>query len=218
MVPGSGCAFEQPRCRFRCLDGIEHGWPVSYCAEFGTRALRVTCKPQKAPRLLGDIAEIGQAAALADDVEQIAMLTRGGIGPIAGSASCRSHRRSDGQTSSGPAYYAHRQPASSGPRAGHWKDSGGTPPRHCARGGVPDRTRRSTWPSAMMPEWRRQNKYQSGIFARYRIARRSMIVSSASSPSACVWETWTGDSAASRWDQPRFPQGNRPGIHPSSGL
>lgn len=41
--------------------------------------------------------------------------------------------QSGGRTSSGPACCGHRRSASSGLRAGHWKDSGGTPPRHCAR-------------------------------------------------------------------------------------
>ena len=36
--------------------------------------------------LVGDVLEVDQAAALADDVEQIAMLAGGGVGPFAGRA------------------------------------------------------------------------------------------------------------------------------------
>ena len=38
----------------------------------------------EAPRLVGDVVEIEKAAAFADDVEQIAVLAGGGVGPFAG--------------------------------------------------------------------------------------------------------------------------------------
>ena len=39
---------------------------------------------EEASRLVGDVVEVEKAAALADDVEQIAMLAGGGVGPFAG--------------------------------------------------------------------------------------------------------------------------------------
>ena len=53
------------------------------------RARRIRFRPwqaQESPCLGGDVVEIGQAASLANDVEQIAMLARGGVGPLAGRA------------------------------------------------------------------------------------------------------------------------------------
>ena len=41
---------------------------------------------QKASGFVGDVAEIGEAAGRADDVEQIAVFAGGGIGPFAGRA------------------------------------------------------------------------------------------------------------------------------------
>ena len=41
---------------------------------------------EEAPRLLGDIAKVDEPAALADQVEQIAVFSRGGIGPMPGCA------------------------------------------------------------------------------------------------------------------------------------
>ena len=41
---------------------------------------------QEASRLVGDVVEVDEAAALADDVEQIAMLAGRGVGPFAGGA------------------------------------------------------------------------------------------------------------------------------------
>ena len=41
---------------------------------------------KKSSRLGSDVVEIGQAASLANDVEEIAMLARGGVGPLAGRA------------------------------------------------------------------------------------------------------------------------------------
>jgi hypothetical protein len=35
-------------------------------------------------RLIGDVLEVDQAAAFADDVEQVAMFAGGGVGPFAG--------------------------------------------------------------------------------------------------------------------------------------
>jgi hypothetical protein len=40
---------------------------------------------QKAPRLLGDVAKVDEAAALTDDVEEVAIFGRGRIGPMTGS-------------------------------------------------------------------------------------------------------------------------------------
>ena len=39
---------------------------------------------EEASRLVGDVVEVEKAAAFADDVEQIAMLAGGGVGPFAG--------------------------------------------------------------------------------------------------------------------------------------
>src|SRR5487761_278631 len=41
---------------------------------------------EKAPGFVGDVVEIDKAAALADDVEEIAIFGRGGIGPMPGGA------------------------------------------------------------------------------------------------------------------------------------
>ena len=41
---------------------------------------------QEGARLIGDVLEVDQAAALADDVEEIAMLAGGSVGPFAGGA------------------------------------------------------------------------------------------------------------------------------------
>src|SRR5665213_2985992 len=41
---------------------------------------------EEAPRLLGDIAKLDEPAALADDVEEIAIFSRGGISPVPGCA------------------------------------------------------------------------------------------------------------------------------------
>ena len=46
-------------------------------------------KAQEAPCLLDDIAERGQPTALPDHVEQVAVLRRGGIGPMTGSTGAR---------------------------------------------------------------------------------------------------------------------------------
>ena len=47
-------------------------------------------KAEKAPRLIGNIGEFGEAAAFADDVEQIAMFAGRGVGPFARGALARS--------------------------------------------------------------------------------------------------------------------------------
>ena len=41
---------------------------------------------EEAARLIGDVLEVDQAAAFPDDVEQVAMLAGGGVGPFAGGA------------------------------------------------------------------------------------------------------------------------------------
>ena len=41
---------------------------------------------EKVPGLIGDVAEVDEAAALADHVEQVAMLAGRGVGPFAGGA------------------------------------------------------------------------------------------------------------------------------------
>ena len=57
------------------------------CANgFGLRRGSARGRLEKASRLLGDIAEIDETAALADHVEEIAMFGRGGIGPMPGGA------------------------------------------------------------------------------------------------------------------------------------
>ena len=50
----------------------------------GGEFLFKTRQLQKAPGLLGDLAEVAQAPALADNVEEIAMFPSRGIGPLAG--------------------------------------------------------------------------------------------------------------------------------------
>ncbi|MBL3571581.1 hypothetical protein JMJ94_19145 [Rhodovulum visakhapatnamense] len=50
---------------------------MPYWFRFGVR------QTEKPPRLVGDILEVDQAAALADDIEQISVFGRGGIGPLA---------------------------------------------------------------------------------------------------------------------------------------
>ncbi len=66
------------------LRAIQSGWAIELA--FGA-GLRVRAgQAQEAARLVGDVVEIEKAAALADDVEQIAVLARGGVGPFAGRA------------------------------------------------------------------------------------------------------------------------------------
>ena len=71
---------DQPPRRFRRSGGDGRANGLWGSARFRAR------QPQKAPRLLGDIAEVDETAALADHVEQIAIFGRGGIGPMPGGA------------------------------------------------------------------------------------------------------------------------------------
>jgi hypothetical protein len=71
---------DQPLCCFWRSDG-------DGCAN-GRRGLAgfEPRQAQKAPRFLGDVAKVDEAAALADHVEEIAMFDRGRIGPMTGGA------------------------------------------------------------------------------------------------------------------------------------
>ena len=53
---------------------------------FGLRRGSARGRLEKASRLIGDIAEVDETAALADHVEEIAIFGRGGIGPMPGGA------------------------------------------------------------------------------------------------------------------------------------
>ena len=69
---------EQPPCRLRRSSLRWHSRRLR-------RRLRVRARQaQEAARLVGDVMEIEKAAALADHVEQVAVLARGGVGPFAG--------------------------------------------------------------------------------------------------------------------------------------
>src|SRR5262249_12356146 len=71
---------EEPTRRFRrsCRDRRANGL-------WGRQRLRPR-QTQKASCLIGNVAEVGEAAALTDDVEQVAMFGRAGIGPMPGGA------------------------------------------------------------------------------------------------------------------------------------
>ena len=60
---------------------------------------------EKAPGLIGDIAKVGEAAAFADDIEQIAMIAGRGVGPFAGGALAGFQLRSAGRRESGRVYF-----------------------------------------------------------------------------------------------------------------
>ena len=83
-VPASGCDMaNRPSRRFRRSRAARR------------RALRCRRRfgvgqTQKAARLIGDVAEVDETAALADHIEQIAMFGRGGIGPAPGGAGTES--------------------------------------------------------------------------------------------------------------------------------
>ena len=51
---------------------------------FVLTGLRCRWHREKGPRLVGDILEVDEAAAFSDDVEEIAMLAGGRVGPFAG--------------------------------------------------------------------------------------------------------------------------------------
>ena len=70
---------DQSPCRFRRSHGCTGRCWIDGRDKVDPR------QAQEAPRLLGDIAERGQATALPDHVEQITVLGRGGIGPMTGS-------------------------------------------------------------------------------------------------------------------------------------
>ena len=71
---------EQPPCRFRRSG---RGRVRDRVGASGSARAR---QAEERARLIGDILEVDQAAAFADHVEQIAMLGRGGIGPVPGGA------------------------------------------------------------------------------------------------------------------------------------
>ena len=63
--------------------------PVGASDLDGDARIRVGCRrrtrhAQERTRFIGDIVELVEAATFADDVEQIAMLAAGGVGPFAG--------------------------------------------------------------------------------------------------------------------------------------
>ncbi len=94
-------------------------------------------KRQKPPGFIDDVVETDKAAALADDVKQIAMVARRRIGPSARPRPCQNPVLSAERTSSVPACCAHRRRANIGLRGGHWRDSGGTPLAPRAQDGRP---------------------------------------------------------------------------------
>ena len=69
---------EQPPRRFRRSGLRRHARRLRRWLRVGAR------QAQEAARLVGDVVEVEKAAALADDVEQVAVLARGGVGPFAG--------------------------------------------------------------------------------------------------------------------------------------
>ena len=75
---------EEPPCRLR---RSRLRWAIELAFGAGVRV--GAGQAQEATRLVGDIVEIEKAAAFADDVEQIAVLARGGVGPFAGRAATR---------------------------------------------------------------------------------------------------------------------------------
>ena len=80
-VPAIGCDMANRR-RAASGDPIGAGDRAAF-----RRGLRVGPRQaEEASGLVGDIVEIDKAAAFADDVEQIAMLACGGVGPFAGGA------------------------------------------------------------------------------------------------------------------------------------
>jgi hypothetical protein len=74
---------DQPPCRFRRSRGGAWTRRIAGPDKLGLR------QAQKAPRFLGDIAERGEAATLPDEVKQITVFGRGGIGPMTGSTGAR---------------------------------------------------------------------------------------------------------------------------------
>lgn len=84
---------------------------------------------QKAPCLVGNVLEVDQTEGFTDDIEEVTMLARRGVGPTAGWSS----RARDGQTSIVPSHCERRRRPSicrSGVRS---RGSGGTPPRNYGR-------------------------------------------------------------------------------------
>ena len=70
---------EQSSCRLRRSDrGSRRSRSMPIRFRLGMR------QAEERTRLIGDVLEVDQAAAFADDVEQIAMLAGGGVGPFAG--------------------------------------------------------------------------------------------------------------------------------------
>ena len=73
------------------------------------------------------------------------MLAGGGVGPLAGGALAVVRAAQADEQAAAPACWRHRRPASSDPPDGRWRDSDGTPPRRCARGGGPGPRRATAW-------------------------------------------------------------------------
>ena len=128
----TACGFGRSARRRR---GLVPGRPP----KVGTR------QAEEGSRLVESVAQAIEAAIARDQVEKITMFAGGGVGPFAGGALAAVRPAGAEQTGCAPACWQRRRPASSGPRDGRWRDSGGTPPRHCARDGGPDRRRAKTW-------------------------------------------------------------------------
>ncbi len=75
---------------------------------------------EEAPRLVGNIAKVDETAALADDVEEIAIFSRGAIGPAPGGAGTgfRSVEPDEHRPAGGIANVAHRPVAALAPPVG----------------------------------------------------------------------------------------------------
>ena len=134
MVESLDAAIEQIGLHERPADRLRHGEEPTRC--FGrtngiTRhrhpASRFPCllrfgtrQRQESTCFLGNIAEGGKAAALADDVEEIAMFGRGGVGPMPGSAGTgvRSAEPDEHRPPGRVAHIAHRPIASLAPAIG----------------------------------------------------------------------------------------------------
>ena len=134
IVPAIGCDMANRR---RAASGDPRRCRTGR-GDFGPSA-RVAAGCRKRRASSSDVAEVDQDRDFADEVEEVAVLAGGGVGPFAGGAlaDCRSVQPDEQAAARRVA--RRRRPASSGPRGGRWRDSGGTPPRHRARGGAPVR-------------------------------------------------------------------------------
>ena len=119
---------DQPLRGFRRSGGDGRANGLWGAARFSARQI------QKASRLIGDIAKVAESAALADDIEQIAMFGRGEVAPTPGSAGAgfRSAKPDEHRPAGRIANVAYC--AVAGPAAAHWIGNGGKRPRRHGRG------------------------------------------------------------------------------------